>query len=102
MADLLLNYIILSCAFNIPYYYLNGEEKVFEHIREIFNTLLEELERRNPFDPRIREIKDDYDLDATIADLKTKPVLKLIGDLIFFPFNLLILTYILFDKIRKR
>jgi len=102
MVDLLVNYLIVSCVFNIPYYYFNLEDKVFQHIRETFYAIIKEMERKNPYDPRIREILDNYDIDATIKDLKSKPVIKLVSDMVFFPFNLMVLTFILFDKMIKR
>jgi len=78
------------------------EEKVFEYLKDSFYTVIEELKRRNPYDPRIREILDDTDLDEIKKKIDTKPVLKLVRDLMFFPLNLLILIFILVDKIGKR
>jgi len=101
MLDPILNFIIVSCIFNLPYYWFNWEEKLIEYVQGLQDTMIREMERRDPFHPFLKELKG-RPIESVRKELDTKPVLKLIRDMVFFPLNLTLMLFILIDKVKKK
>jgi len=101
MSSLLLDYIILSCLFNIPYFWFNWEDHIFEHIKKTYETTILDLQHRDPFNPRLKELLS-IDLDEMRDNGDKLPILKLIWCLVFFPINLTFLIFIILDLLRKK
>ena len=98
MTDLMLNFLILSCIFNIPYYWFNWEEKIIKHVQGLQDTMIREMERRDPSHPFLKELRN-RPVESIRRDLDSKPVLKLIRDMIFFPLNLVLMFFIVIENI---
>ena len=101
MANLLINYIIISCIFNLVYYWFNLEDQVIKHVREFQDDLIRELERRDPFHPFLKKLRD-RSLQDMRSDIDNQPLFRLMRDILLFPLNLLLILLIMFDKDKKK
>ena len=101
MEEFFVNFIIVSCLFNIPYYWFNWEEKTLKYIKEVQESMIKEMERRDPFHPLLKDLRS-RPLGEIHKDLENKPLLKLIRDMLFFPINLVLMVIIVIDKLVKK
>lgn len=98
MLEALLDYLICSCIFNLIYYFFNINLKVKEYLLESYKNMIREMERHDPFHPLLKDLK--YNLIQFDKHSRNDPShLTILKDLIFFPFNIVIILFIIFDKI---
>lgn len=100
MQNFLVNFIILSCLFNIPYYWFNWEETMQEYVEKLQKSMIEEMERRDPFHPFLKDLHSKP-IGDIYKNLDNKPILKLIRDMLFFPINFILMALITVDKLMK-
>ena len=100
MITFLLNYLIISCVFNFFYYWFNVRSHIHKYILDTINFMLGELEKRDPLNPLIKDLKSQTSeiLNSTVI---TEPFFRLFGDLLFFPVNLLLTLIIIVNLVRK-
>ena len=96
------DYIIISCLFNIPYYWFNWEEVILKYIIIMREEMIKDIEERDPTSHLLTSLRDSLDLSKIQQDLDDFPVLHLIKNLLFFPVNLCFLCYIMIDKFIKK
>lgn len=100
MIAFILNYLIVSCVFNLFYYLFNGRNRIQQYIYTTVDLMLKEIEKRDPLNPLVKDLKYQmlHIFDNPIAN---EPFIRLFGDLLFFPVNLILILVIIIDMIRK-
>ena len=100
--NFILDYVIVSCLFNLVYYSFDLETYICNYVKSIQDVMMKEMERRDPFHPFLKNLKNRPDILEVRKELDKFPIQKLIRDLIFFPINFIILCCIMFDKMIKK
>jgi len=93
---------MVSCLFNIPYYWFSWEDVIFKHVIVMREEMIRDIEEYDPKSPLLDSLRDSLDLSKIKKDLGDFPVLHLIKNLLLFPVNLCFLCYIMTDKYVKK
>ena len=102
MVSFLVDYIILSCLFNIPYYGFDCENKVTSYVDTLRKKMIEEIEKKDPKNKILQELKESQFLFNQNRATDTLITMKLIKDLIVFPLNLLVICIIILSKLSEK
>lgn len=99
MVDNILNYVIVSCIFNVFYYYFNCSDKINKYVNNNIDRMVREIEKRDPFNPFIKDLKKKK---TENSQSQLSIPFKIFSDLIFFPFNLLIMVFLFLDYLGRK
>jgi len=102
MLSFFIDYIILSCLFNLAYTLFEGDKMITEYISLTQNKMISDLKEKEPSHSLLKELLDSQRSFNQAVEADTPFLLKLIRDLIFFPLNLLVISIIILDKLTKK
>ena len=102
MLSFFINYIILSCLFNLSYYFFDGENWIDDYISTTQNKMISDLKENNLNTRLLQELLRSQSIYTQANKSDTPAFLKMMIDLIFFPLNLLVIGIIIIDKLSEK
>jgi len=82
------------------YYWFNWEETIFKYVIAMRKEMIEVLEKEDPNNPFINDLKESLDLSKIQAELMEFPKLHLVKNILIFPLNFVFLCYIMIHKLK--